>query len=219
MSIREMHSRGGGAALVTAGLLTTPYWFLHPAAADPRAVQGIAYFEAMGTFSYSIVTRGFLVIILACLFGLLGLYSRFADRLGPWGLVWTVAGTAGNGLFLAAGTFTGFVAPVLARDAATRHLLAIDGPFLKGPLAAVFASAGLLFAAGNMGVACLVLRRGLLLRTPLMALIASVPILGLSPLMPLPVRAAGCVVFGISYVALGAALLKTPMTPTIAADP
>lgn len=200
--------RLSGVAAILCGVPTAIFWFLHPSAADPKAAHDAAFWSTMQTPTYMAVNGMFVAILIFCLFGLVGIYARQAERAGVLGLVGYVLGSTGTAVFIGAGSFQAFVAPSLAASEATRHLLEPDGPLFKGPLTPIFAGGGMTFAVGFVLLSIATLRAKVLPKWPAILLIPSSPILGLSPAMPLVARTIGSFVFGLAFAWLGWALFS-----------
>lgn len=212
MSISKL-LRSSGAAAVLCGVLTIAFWFIHPSAADPRAPHDDAFFAALQGARFRAVFLVFVALLLLSLLSLVGFYARLRQAGGRLGLLGFVLSLVGTAMFVASGVFQSAVAPVLAGSGATRQLLAEDGPLLGGLLRALFAATGLTFAAGYVLFGLSMLRSGALPRGAAVLLMLGAPVLGLSPLMPLPVRMLGCLCWGAGNVWLGSTQLTLESTP------
>jgi hypothetical protein len=201
------YSKFRGIAAIICGFLTAIFWFLHPASADPTAPHDSEFWDAIQSGRYSGVNALFILILLFNLFALTGFYAQNREKGGYLAFFGFLLAFIGTSLFVGAGIFQAFVAPVLAKAENTRSLLEQSGPLLNGPLGAIFASTGMIFALGYILMAVSMLRTKVF--TTLGAvLLFSAPILGLSPLMPLPVRIVGCLAYGAAHIILGRQLIK-----------
>lgn len=199
--------RFSGIAAMLCGLLTAGFWFVHPRAADPRAMHDAAFFAAVQSPAFAGVFFLFLVILLASLLALIGCYARLSASAGSTGLVSFLLSFVGTAMFLASGVFQCGVAPVLAQSPATRPLLAPDGPLLGGVLGAIFAGTGVTFALGYLLLGVTILRTRVFPKGAAVLLMLGAPVLGLSPLMPYWTRVIGCLSWGAGNLWLGYAQL------------
>lgn len=190
-------SRAGILNMI-AGYLTAAFWYIHP---DPRLTDMAARMTFQWKISYGI----FLISLLFTLFGLIGIVIKQLEKEKSLGLAGFAAAFIGTAILIGAGTFEGFVSPVLVLKPATAALLDPNGPLMMS-LAPIFLVGGMSFAVGYILIGISVLKAKLLPAIPGMLVIASAPILGLSAFMPEAARTAGCVVFGFSNVWLGYAL-------------
>ncbi|MBI3184123.1 MAG: hypothetical protein HYZ28_18475 [Myxococcales bacterium] len=200
--------KASGVSALACGALTAVFWLLHPAAGDPKAPKDPAYYEAVASGRFQGVNALFVLVLVLSLLALLGFYFRQREASGALGMIGFVLGFIGTALFIGAGVFSAFVAPVLAASEATRPLLDEKGPLLGGPMAGLFAGSGLLFALGYVLFGVATFRAAVLPKWAGLLLVASSPILGLSPLMPLIAREIGSAVFGVANIWLGLANLK-----------
>lgn len=197
MEREQLLSRAGIMNMI-AGYLTAAFWYIHP---DPRLTDLSARMTLQWKMSYGI----FLVALMFTLFGLIGIVVKQMEKEKSLGLAGFAAAFIGTAIFIGAGIFEGFVSPVLGQKPATAALLDPNGPLMQS-LAPIFLVGGLSFAVGYILIGISVLQAKLLPAISGMLIIASAPILGLSPLMPEAARTAGCVVFGFSNVWLGYSL-------------
>ena len=151
--------------------------------------------------AWTVVNTIFVILIVANLFGIFGLYAKYYAKMGSLGLWAFVLCETGLALFVALGVFSAFIVPVLARNAAT--LLDPKGPLMGQSLAPVFSTAGLTFAIGFVLLGVSILRLRIFPRWSGILLIIGAPVLGLSPLMPALARMIGCAAYGIGHIALG----------------
>ena len=131
--------RLSGLAAVLCGLATVIFWLIHPLAADPKAPHDAAFFEALQGARFPAVFLLFVALLLLSLVALVGYYCRLHRVGGLVGLCGFLLSLGGTAMFIASGVFQCGVAPVLAGSAATRGLLAPDGPLLGGLLGMLFA--------------------------------------------------------------------------------
>ena len=199
--------RLSGLAAVLCGLATVIFWLIHPLAADPKAPHDAAFFEALQGARFPAVFLLFVALLLLSLVALVGYYCRLHRVGGLVGLCGFLLSLGGTAMFIASGVFQCGVAPVLAGSAATRGLLAPDGPLLGGLLGMLFAGTGLCFALGYILLGLAILRTQVLPRGAAVLLMLGAPVLGLSPLMPLWARLLGCAFWGAGNVWLGYAQL------------
>jgi hypothetical protein len=204
----ELWRRIAGGALIAAGVMTVVFWFVSPSAADPQASRDAAYYAAVSSPRYMLINLGFVGLIVLNSIGLMGLGQRLNTTSSTLAFLMALIGTV---LFVAAGVFQGVVAPALAANPATQAWLRPDSALANGPLGAVFAGTGLIFAIGYVWLG---LDRALKKHAPRHAwalLAVSAPILGLSPLMPLWLRMLGCAGYGLALVLLGRSLWSSPI--------
>ncbi|HEV7517545.1 MAG TPA: hypothetical protein VGR07_14685, partial [Thermoanaerobaculia bacterium] len=97
--------------------------------------------------------------------------------------------------------FSAFVVPPLTRTASA--LVADQGPLLTGGLGKFFMLTGTTFLLGYVLFGIATFRAGVFPRWAAALLAVSAPVLGLSPIMPAPVRLVGCIVFGAMNAVLG----------------
>lgn len=197
-----------GAASLVCGLITLPFWLLHPVAGDPHAPRDAAYWAAVQSARYMATNAMFIAILVLCLLALIGVAVRMSRRTGAPTLLMAVLAFTGTAMFVGAGCYQAFVLPALAADPATRSLLADTGPLLGGPMGAAFAVGGMLFAIGYVGLGLSILRSGAFPRAIGLMLVLSSWILGLSPLMPLAPRAIGTMTWAVAHVWIGLCLLR-----------
>lgn len=195
--------RLSGIAAMLCGLATAVFWFVHPSAADPRAVHDAAFFAAVQSPAFVSVFLLFVALILASLLALIGYYVRLFATSGIAGLISFLVAFVGTAMFLASGVFQCGVAPVLARSPATRLLLEPAGPLLGGILGLLFAGTGCTFALGYLLLGITMLRTGVFPGWAAVLLMLGAPVLGLSPLMPLWARVLGCLCWGAGNLWLG----------------
>lgn len=181
-----------GLANLLAGLLTALYWFLHPGLANPAAPLGRRWM---------VVNTMFIILLVLNLLGLVGLYGRQSEKTGVLGFLGFVIAFFSTALFIGAGTFDGYVNPVLTARAV--DLLAPKGPLFAGPMAVLFGITGVGFALGFVLFAIAIIRAGVFPRLAAALLLLTAPILGLSPMMPITARIIGSVVFGVANMWLG----------------
>ena len=184
--------RWGGPANIVSGAITAVFWFVHPGRDGLSA-------ETAGR--WMAVNGSFILVLVACLLGLVALYARQHAQVGTLGALGFLAAFVGSALFIGAGTLDTFVAPVLHAEAPA--LLALDGPLFGGPIGGLFGAAGMLFGLGFVAFGVATARGGVLPAIPAVMVALGSPILGLSPLMPWGARVVGCALFGVGSVWLG----------------
>jgi hypothetical protein len=190
--------RWSGLANVVAGVMTALFWFVHPGLDDPRNAL-------LGRWMYA--NTGFITLIVLLMWGLTGLYLYQSGKSGGLGLAGYVLGFIGLALFVGLGTFDAYVVPVLTADAS--GLLGDTGALMQGALGKYAMTTGLTFALGYVLFGIASFRSGLFPRWAAACLALSAPILGMSPLMPAPVRLVGCIIYGAANAALGWTLWST----------
>ena len=195
--------RFSGIAAMLCGLATAVFWFVHPSAADPRAMHDAAFFAAVQNQSFAVVFLLFVALILASLLALVGYYVRLFATAGMLGLIGFLLAFVGTAMFVASGVFQCAVAPALAHSPATRQLLEPDGVLLGGLLGLLFAGTGCTFALGYLLFGICILRTRVFPGGAAVLLMLGAPVLGLSPLMPLWARVLGCLCWGAGNLWLG----------------
>lgn len=195
--------RLSGIAAMLCGLATAVFWFVHPSAADPRALHDATFFAAVQSQSFVGVFLLFVALILASLLALVGYYVRLVATAGIAGLIAFLLAFVGTAMFLASGVFQCAVAPVLAHSPATRPLLEPDGALLGGLLGLLFAGTGCTFALGYLLLGISILRTRVFPGGAAVLLMLGAPVLGLSPLVPLWARVLGCLCWGAGNLWLG----------------
>lgn len=184
--------RWSGLANMSAGLLTAVFWWIHPGLEDPSNALKPLW---MGSYML------FVALIILFMWGLTGLYLRQSEPAGLLGLVGYLLGFIASAFFVGAGAFDAFVTPAL-RTGATA-MLEPDGPLMAGALGKYFMVTGLSYATGYVLFGIATLRAGVFPKWMAALMILSVPVLGLSPLMPPLARIVGCAVFGAANIGLG----------------
>ena len=178
-----------GLANILAGLGTALYWFLHPG------------LDAVVSTRWMMVNTMFIGTLVLTLIGLIGLYGRQSDKTGVLGFIGFMLAFVSTSLFVGAGVFDAYVNPVLTAHA--KELVDPKGPLLGGPMGIVFAVTGICFALGFVIFAVSTIRAKVFPAFAAVMLLLGAPVLGLSPLMPVPARMIACVVFGMANIWLG----------------
>ncbi|TSA46620.1 hypothetical protein D4R52_00125 [bacterium] len=187
-----------GAANIAAGLMTAVFWFIHP---NPQLNDLAARTTGRWTFVYGM----FVFVLILTLFALVGILAKQLDKAKALGIIGYILGSIGTAIFIGAGTFDGFVSPILAGNPLTQSLLDAKGPLLTH-LSPLFILGGLCFALGYILLGISIMRAKVLPKYAGLLLILSGPILGLSPLMPAVARTYGSLVFGLTNVWIGYAM-------------
>lgn len=202
--------RWSGLPAIVCGVITAVFWVLHPGAADPGAPHDAAFWAAMQTPTYMAVNGSFILVLVTCLFGTIGIYGCQLERVGGLGFAGFVLGFTGTAIFIGAGVFSAFVAPVLATSESMHVLLEPTGPLFHGPLAGLLGGGGVSFAIGFVLLGIATFRAKVLPPIAGILLVVSSPVLGLSPAMPFLARLIGSAIFGIAFTWLGLALWRRP---------
>lgn len=195
-----------GWCSIVCGVLTAVYWLFHPAAGDPKAIQDDAYWQAVQSQRYIVINALFLFIIVTNIFGLSGIYFYLHRNGDKTAFVAYLLAVTGLILFAGVGVFNAFVVPEIVK-AEQSSLLLPDGVFMTGSLGELFKETGSAFAAGYIILSLKTFRSGVFPAWMLLMLLSAL-ILGLSPLMPLFVRIAGCGIYGTAHILLGIQVLK-----------
>ena len=117
--------RLSGLALLIALPLQILAGLLHPPSHDP-----VYLVSARHLLAHVVDLVSWVLVLL----GLSGLYARQAHRAGIVGLIGFILAMLNAVSHIDLLIYESFVAPMLARDAATRFLVAENGPLAAGPL-------------------------------------------------------------------------------------
>jgi hypothetical protein len=184
--------RWSGLAAMVGGVLYALFMFFHP----PNEPAG------MDDALWVPVHVVWLVSILLILVGLVGLYVRYADRMGSLGLVAFLVAFFGNALLVAGSFIDAFVLPTLALKLPE----VFESPPL--PISIALALTYVLFLLGYVLLGTLIIRSGVLPRWAGLLLAVGAPlfVVGVDTLQLITLL--GAVLFGIGWAWLGYVLVS-----------
>jgi hypothetical protein len=193
--------RLSGAALVAGGVCVSLFWIL---VAPLRTFAGADVVRhPLWTPSQSLHVAGALL----AMYGIVGLYAAIRRTAGLFGVVGFVLALAGMALFLADGLVALAVFPALA--AVAPDTLAPDGAMNQGSVLILFIAIAAVNMIGQMVLGTLLLQSGSFPRAAVLLVLVGGLVFNLPPgPVPLPVVAAGGVLWGAGAVWLGFALIR-----------
>ena len=184
--------RWSGGAAMAGGVLYALFMFFHP----PNEPAG------MDDALWVPVHVVWLVSIVLILLGLVGLYVRYADRMGSLGLVAFLVAFFGNALLVAGSFVDAFVLPTVALELPK----VFEAPPL--PLSIALTLTYVLFLLGYVLFGTVIIRSGVLPRWAGLLLAVGAPlfVVGVDTLQLITVL--GAVLFGVGWAWLGYVLVS-----------
>jgi hypothetical protein len=184
-----------GLSLLVAGIANAAFWLM---------VIPIGTFAGAQASLHVLWLPSQVLHVLAgllALFGLVGLYTRYAEKIGWPGLISFAISLFGTGFYLADGVIALMVFPIAARQAP--GMVAADGALNLSPIYIVFA---VVFMVGYILLGSGFLLRKLYPRLAVALFILGAILMNLPPVLPMIILITGGVLWGAGVAWLGIVL-------------
>jgi hypothetical protein len=188
-------TRWSGLSLLAAGIANAAFWVM---------VIPIGTFAGAQASLHVLWLPSQLLHVVAgmlALFGLVGLYARYAEEVGWPGLASFALSLFGTGFYLADVVIALMVFPIAARLAPV--MLAADGVLNLSPIYIVFA---VVFMVGYILLGLVFLLRNIYPRPAVALFVLGAILMNLPPVLPMTVLVAGGVLWGAGVAWLGIVL-------------